>query len=196
MTSLSLLACRTVEKPASIQFRAAIGPPAKHQSNWNSLTDGPMRGSRGGQVAWTPSSWKNTELYRISKQCNWSGSPEISQSNQASIQYWAIIGPPAKRHSNGVSLAGRWWVDLCDIWILSLPLTSLKKKKRCQRKFDTPWQNSLDLRIWHVLDAHYVDSKNWLMSDYFLLNGHLQAVMDSIVCLFFISFHFFKNKLK
>ena len=22
---------------------------------------------------------------------------------------WAIIGPPAKRHLNGVSLAGRWW---------------------------------------------------------------------------------------
>ena len=26
---------------------------------------------------------------------------------QASIQCWAFIGPPAKRHFNGVSLAGR-----------------------------------------------------------------------------------------
>ena len=33
--------------------------------------------------------------------------PEKSQSYQASIQYWANIGPPAKRHSNGVSLAGQ-----------------------------------------------------------------------------------------
>ena len=34
----------------------------------------------------------------------------------------AIIGLPAKRHSNGVSLAGRLWPTFCDIWILS-PLT-------------------------------------------------------------------------
>ena len=25
---------------------------------------------------------------------------------------WATIGPLAKRHSNGVSLAGRWWHDI------------------------------------------------------------------------------------
>ena len=31
-------------------------------------------------------------------------------SYQASIKCWAIIGPPAKRHSNGVSLMGRWWL--------------------------------------------------------------------------------------
>ena len=30
-----------------------------------------------------------------------------SQSHQASIQYWAIIGTPAKHHLNGVSLAGQ-----------------------------------------------------------------------------------------
>ena len=33
-----------------------------------------------------------------------SRTPEKSQSYQASIQCWAIIGPPAKRHLNGVSL--------------------------------------------------------------------------------------------
>ena len=27
-------------------------------------------------------------------------------------QCWATIGPPAKRHSNGVSLEGRWWPAL------------------------------------------------------------------------------------
>ena len=31
-----------------------------------------------------------------------SGSPEKSQSYQASIQCWAIVDPPAKRHLNGV----------------------------------------------------------------------------------------------
>ena len=34
-------------------------------------------------------------------------SPEKSQSYQSSIQCWAIIGTPAKRHLNGVSLEGR-----------------------------------------------------------------------------------------
>ena len=32
--------------------------------------------------------------------------PLKSQSYQASIQWWAIIGTPAKRHFNGVLLAG------------------------------------------------------------------------------------------
>ena len=32
----------------------------------------------------------------------------------------AIIGTPAKRHLNGVSLAGPWWPNFSGIWILSL----------------------------------------------------------------------------
>ena len=35
------------------------------------------------------------------------GSPEKSQGYQASIQCWATISTPAKRHLNGVSLAGQ-----------------------------------------------------------------------------------------
>ena len=31
--------------------------------------------------------------------------------NRVSKQCRATIGPPAKRHLNGVSLAGRWWPD-------------------------------------------------------------------------------------
>ena len=31
---------------------------------------------------------------------------------------WAIIGPPAKRHLNGVSLAGRWWPNT-ECWLVS-----------------------------------------------------------------------------
>ena len=33
--------------------------------------------------------------------------PLKSLSYQASFQFWAIIGTPAKRHLNGVSVAGR-----------------------------------------------------------------------------------------
>ena len=31
---------------------------------------------------------------------------------------WAIISPPAKRHINGVSLAGRWWPNT-ECWLVS-----------------------------------------------------------------------------
>ena len=32
---------------------------------------------------------------------------------------WSIIGPPARRHLNGVSLVGRWWPNI-EWWIGSL----------------------------------------------------------------------------
>ena len=44
--------------------------------------------------------------------------PLKNHSYQASIQCWANIGPPAKRHLNGVLLAGQWWPIYSDIWIL------------------------------------------------------------------------------
>ena len=58
--------------------------------------------------------------------------PEPLKTNP--IQCWAIIDPPAKRHLNCVSLAGRWWPTFSGIQILP-PLLSEKrnKKKRCQR---------------------------------------------------------------
>ena len=34
------------------------------------------------------------------------------------LQRWAIIGPPTKRHLNGISLAGRLWPNFSGIWIL------------------------------------------------------------------------------
>ena len=44
----------------------------------------------------------------------------------------AIIGPPAKRHLNGVSLAGRWWPNmkcwLCSFVIFQGIHTSIAKK--------------------------------------------------------------------
>ena len=66
---------------------------------------GPLRGSRGETGGPNPLP-KQSQSYRVSKQY-WSESPEKSQSYQASIQCLTIIGPPAKRHLNGVLLAGR-----------------------------------------------------------------------------------------
>ena len=41
-------------------------------------------------------------------------------SHTANIKYRATIGPPAKRHPDGVSLAGRWWSSIiCILRIFS-----------------------------------------------------------------------------
>ena len=78
----------------------------------NSYTMGfpPVRHARVQRVGGTagpdtPSILKNHKN-RASKQY-WSGCPEKLKSYQARIQCWGIIGTPAKRHLNGVSLAGR-----------------------------------------------------------------------------------------
>ena len=63
--------------------------------------------------------------------------PLKSQSYQSSIQCRAIIGPPAKRHLNGVSLAGHWWPVNSGIWILP-PLIKLKTKNKKKRQSWTP----------------------------------------------------------
>ena len=47
-----------------------------------------------------PIAWGDPEQH-------WSGAPEKSQTYQASIQCWAIIGTPEKHHLNGDLLAGR-----------------------------------------------------------------------------------------
>ena len=105
-----------------------------------------MCGSRGGggRGFWTISPEKS-QKYRVSLQY-WSGYPEKSQSYmyQASIQCWAIIGPPAKRHLNGVSLADRWWPAFLEVFGSSLPSST---KKKTLSKLDTLWQNLLDPRM-------------------------------------------------
>ena len=79
-----------------------------------------MRGPRGaGTGGPAPPPPKN-------KRIPWNS--QNIQSYQASIQRWAIIGTPAKRHLNGVSLAGQWWQAFSDIWILS-PLKKTKTSK-------------------------------------------------------------------
>ena len=65
------------------------------------------------------------------------GSPEKSQCYQASNQCRAIIGPPAKRHFNGVSLA------IGPLFVLHVFISSLSSFKLS----DSIWQNYLDPRM-------------------------------------------------
>ena len=73
--------------------------------------------------------------WKITKNIGFHRSPEKAQGYQARIQCWAIIGTPAKRHLNGVSLAGQCWPAYCGIWILF------------KQKLDPLWQNFLDPRM-------------------------------------------------
>ena len=57
--------------------------------------------------------------------------PLKSQSYQASIRCWAISGTPAKRHLNGVSLAGQWWLAYSE-WCLD-PLSHHQLKKKLSK---------------------------------------------------------------
>ena len=56
--------------------------------------------------------------------------PLKSHSYQSRIQCWDTISPLAKRHLNGVSLAGRWWPSNSGVWII-LPLIKLNKTCQC-----------------------------------------------------------------
>ena len=90
------------------------------------LTVPGMYGSSGGGGTGGPDGPPlKSQKYRVSLQY-WYGSPEKSQSKLARIQCSFIIGSPAKRHLNGISLEGRWWPAYSVIWIIPL-LIKLKK---------------------------------------------------------------------
>ena len=96
--------------------------------------------------------------------------PEKSQSYQASIQCWAIIGTPAKRHLNGVSLAGRRWSADSGIWILSsLPKnisigSPLTKLCACVIHVHVLLRLSIFSRIGflYLKKTHHIFPKKWL----------------------------------
>ena len=48
------------------------------------------------------------------------------------VQSRATIGPPAKRHQNSVSLAGRWWSSIICILGIFRICVSLMFKRACQ----------------------------------------------------------------
>ena len=90
-----------------------------------------MRIQRGRQGVQAPlKNHKNIEFLS-----NWFGSPEKSQSYQASIQCWAIISMPAKRHLNGISMAGQDGL-LIVVFGSSLPSSTKKTTTKKQSKLD------------------------------------------------------------
>ena len=103
-------------------------------------TDNHMGGSRGGDRGSGPP-WKFTKIKGFLAILV--RSPWKSQSYQASIQCWAIIGTPAKRRL----MAFRWWTDdgpLIVVFGSSLP--SSITKKRCQSW--TPSDKTFWIRAW------------------------------------------------
>ena len=106
----------------------------------------------GGRGSRPP--WKITKN-RVSKQY-WSGSPEKSQIYQASIQCWAIIRQPVKRHLNRVSLADRWLPAYCGIFDPPSP-HQLKEKNGCQSW--TPSDITFWIRAWHHRTWAYIKYK-------------------------------------
>ena len=98
-----------------------------------------MCGSRGGVAGPDPPPGK-VQKYMVSLKlflAILARTPLKSQSYQSSIQCWVLIGPPAKRHLNGVSLAGHWLPVNSGIWILP-PLIKLKTKQKKTRQSWTP----------------------------------------------------------
>ena len=72
--------------------------------------------------------------------------PDPLKNHKATIQFWVIIGTPANRHLNGVSLAGRCWPAYSGICYDHLPSKKRKNEKKTS-KLDPLWQNFLDPRM-------------------------------------------------
>ena len=101
-----------------------------------------MGGSRGGQKVCTP--LKNHK--NIGFPSNIDPDPLKSQSYQASIQWWAIIDTPAKRHFNiGVSLMGRWWPNLVAFRSsLTTPSDNMFWIRACMQ---CAWTSSIEIKL-------------------------------------------------
>ena len=89
----------------------------------------PKRG--GGAGVWT--SHEKSQKYRVSYKFL-SRFPEKLRSYRASIHCWVIISTPAKRHVNGVLLAGRWWTAYNGILILPPLINENNQKKKHTKK--------------------------------------------------------------
>ena len=96
-----------------------------------------QRGGTGGPDPPLPKNHKN-----IGFVCNTSpGSPEKSQSCQVSNQCWAIIGPPAKRHLNGVlRFAGGPVMANLLRYLDPLSPHQLKRKNKKEKQKKIPYQ--------------------------------------------------------
>ena len=112
-----------------------------------------MGGSRGGTGGPDPPPpWKITKN-RVSKQY-WSRSLEKPQSYQASIQCWAIIGPPA----SDITFWIRAWLYFKELYFrkdISTPVT-LRMQKASSRFLlhNFPWCDPLSIGITWYLWLH------------------------------------------
>ena len=77
--------------------------------------------------------------------------PWKPQSHQASIQCCAIIGTPAKRHLNGVTLACQWWPAYSGIWILSCLVIQKKALSKMDPSDKSFWIRACELLRSHIL---------------------------------------------
>ena len=85
----------------------------------------------------------------------WYGSPEKSQSYQASIQCWAIICPPAERHFNGVLEIACWLADDCPfIAVFGSSFAHQLKKERKIIKFGPPLTKTFWIHAWNPADRN------------------------------------------
>ena len=129
-----------------------------------------------------PSPWKITKIKGVLAILI--RSPEKSQRYQASIQRWPIIGPLAKRHLNGVSLAGRWWPIYSDIWIIYSLVSQQKnqkkkKKKRKKKNRYQIWTHSDKLFWIRAWCTFYIHVQNGLLTCD-LLNGTRPTTTASV----------------
>ena len=119
-----------------------------------------------GEAGGRDTPWKITNIWGSLAILVWI--PLKSQSYQSSIQCWAIIGPVAKRHLNGVSLAGRWWPAHSGICILP-PLIKLNKNVV---KVGPPLTKTFWIRAWSMFND---------LSDHLLRKGHFSFSFTTIV---------------
>ena len=76
-----------------------------------------------------------------------------------------MIGPPAKPHVNGVSLAGRWWPVDSVIWILPTLIKLKKKTKKKGKNFPRMYRTINPLRnLQKTCHAHQRASLDWKKS--------------------------------
>ena len=99
-TGFTIISCCYIFQELASSFQREQDPwfllvPVLHCASSLLVSDvcGSRRGT-GGPDHPPPPPPRKSQIYRVS----WSGFPEKPQRCQASIQCWAIIGSPAKRH--------------------------------------------------------------------------------------------------
>ena len=133
-----------------------------------------MRGSRGGGGGGRGSGPPLKNHKNIGFLSNTGSIPWNSQSYEAIIQWWAIIGKPAKRHLNGNSLAGRWWPAFSGIWILSPSLKNIVRVAELDR---TPSDKTFWIRTWkESIYRNPMQHRQALTRGYIMLNTFLERV--------------------